>query len=119
MPAASWRPRATSRCPRLLDASAIAVPAEVAKSGRQQPVGNWRGDVVNDIVARALGEGGAGGGSVIDVGAQRVDRAILLAGTRHSAFQAASSRCNVAVRLPQRTSHGIGVGSGYSGVVIG
>jgi hypothetical protein len=99
-----------------LDASGIAVTAEVAKFGWQQPVGDGRGDVVK---ARGLGEGGTGGGSVVNVGAQRIDRAACWQAIRHSAFHAASSRYKVAVRLPQRTSRAIGVGSGYSGVVIG
>src|SRR6516165_8318436 len=63
-----------------LDGAAVAVASEAAEFGRQLPVRNLRGDVVEDVVAGGLGKRGIRGCGVFDVDTELVDGAVLLAG---------------------------------------
>ena len=64
----------------LLNGAGITVTAEVADFGRQLAVGNERSDLVEEIVAGGLRERRIGRAGCGDLGAEIVDRALLLAG---------------------------------------
>jgi hypothetical protein len=59
---------------------AAGAGAQAAQLGRQQAVGNFRGYVLENVIARGLGEGRGGVAGIGDVAAQLVDGALLPAG---------------------------------------